>query len=157
MYQFGSTFLKICVPEGLTWFFEVSFCYNCVCMLSCFSHVQLFPNPWTVAHQAPLSMGFSGQEYWSGLPCSPPGDLPHPGIKPWSSALQANSLPYEPPGKPKGRVGPPQLQMEGAWDPWVDCVEQSPDHWSTPDCDVRGGSTFRILSHWDSGVVRYSS
>ena len=71
--------------------------------------------------------------------------------------LQANSLPYEPPGKPKGRVGPPQLQMEGAWDPWVDCVEQSPDHWSTPDCDVRGGSTFRILSHWDSGVVRYSS
>ena len=48
------------------------------------SHVQLFATPWTIAHQAPLSMGFSRQEYWSGLPCSPPGDLPNPGIKPAS-------------------------------------------------------------------------
>ena len=46
-----------------------------------FSRVQLFTTPWTVAHQAPLSMGFSRQEYWSGLPCPPPGDLPNPGIK----------------------------------------------------------------------------
>ena len=45
-------------------------------------------------------MGFSGQEYWSGLPCSPPGDLPDPGLEPGSSALQADSLPSEPPGKP---------------------------------------------------------
>ena len=44
------------------------------------SHVQLFVTPWTVAHQAPLSMGFSGQEYWSRLPCPPPGDLLNPGI-----------------------------------------------------------------------------
>ena len=70
--------------------------------------------PWTIARQAPLSMGFSGQEYWRGLPCPPPGDLPHPGIKHWSLTLQADSLPSEPPGKTKGRVGPPQLQMEGA-------------------------------------------
>ena len=46
--------------------------------------VQLFATPWAVAHQAPLSMGFSRQGYWSGLPCPPPGDLPDPGIKPAS-------------------------------------------------------------------------
>ena len=52
------------------------------CVLSRFSHVWLFATPWTAAHQAPLSMGFSRQEYWSRLPCSPPEDLPNPGIKP---------------------------------------------------------------------------
>ena len=51
-------------------------------MLSHFNHVQLFATPWTVVHQAPLFMGFSRQEYWSGLPCPPPGDLPDPGIEP---------------------------------------------------------------------------
>ena len=51
-------------------------------MLSRFSHVLLFATPWTVAHQAPLSMGFSRQEYWSGLPYLPPGDLPDTGIEP---------------------------------------------------------------------------
>ena len=55
-------------------------------MLRCFSHVQLFATPWTVTCQAPLSMGFSRQEYWSGLSCPPPGDLLHPGT---SSALAA--------------------------------------------------------------------
>ena len=49
--------------------------------------------------QAPLSMGFFRQEYWSGLPCPPPGDLPDPGIEPMSPALQADSLPSDPPGK----------------------------------------------------------
>ena len=52
-----------------------------MCVLSCFSRVQLFANLWTVALQAPLSMGFSRQEYWSGLPCPPPGDLPDPGVE----------------------------------------------------------------------------
>ena len=56
--------------------------------------------PWTVARQAPLSMGFSRQEYWSGLPCSPPGDLPNPGIEPWSPALQADSLSLSHQGSP---------------------------------------------------------
>ena len=56
-------------------------------MLSCFSHVQLFVTPWTVDPQAPLSVGFSRQEYWSGLPCPPTGDLPNPGIKLVSPAL----------------------------------------------------------------------
>ena len=53
-----------------------------IIVLSCFSHVQLFATVWTVACQAPLSMGFSRQEYWSGLPCPPPGDFPNPGIEP---------------------------------------------------------------------------
>ena len=61
-------------------------------LLSHFSHVQLFATPWTVAHQAPLSMGFSRQEYWSESPCPPPGDLPNPGIKPTFPALQVSSL-----------------------------------------------------------------
>ena len=54
-------------------------------------HVWLFVTPWTVAQQAPLSVEFSRQEYWSGLPCPSPGDLPNPGIKPRSPALQADS------------------------------------------------------------------
>ena len=62
------------------------------------SRVQLFENPWTVAYQAPPSMGFSWQEYWSGLPFPSPGDLPDPGIEPRSPALQADALPSEPPG-----------------------------------------------------------
>ena len=61
----------------------------------CFLCVQLFVTPWTVAHQAPLSMGFSRQEYLSGLPFPSPDDLPYPGIQPRSPALQADSLPSE--------------------------------------------------------------
>ena len=68
-------------------------------VLSCFSRVQLFVTPWTVVRQAPLSMRFSRQEYWSGKPFPPPGDLPNPGIQLGSPALQADSLPTKPPGK----------------------------------------------------------
>ena len=60
------------------------------------SHFQLFVNPWTVAHQAPPSMGFSKQEYSSGLPFPSPGDLPNPGIEPRSPTLQADALTSEP-------------------------------------------------------------
>ena len=63
------------------------------------SHILLFETLWTVAHQTPLSMEFSRQEYWNRLPFSSSGDLPYPGLKPGSSALQADSLPSEPPGK----------------------------------------------------------
>ena len=59
-----------------------------------------FVTSWTVTWQAPLSMGFSKQEYWSGLPFPSPGDLPDPEFKPGSPALQADSLPSESPGKP---------------------------------------------------------
>ena len=62
------------------------------------SRVQLFATPWTVAHQAPLSMGFSRPEYWSGLPFPSPTDLPNPGIEPGSPAWQAGALSSEPPG-----------------------------------------------------------
>ena len=71
----------------------------CAYTQSCLSHVLLFAITWTVAHKAPLSMGFSRQEYWSGLLFPLPGDLPKPGIKPGSPALQVDSLPTEPPGK----------------------------------------------------------
>ena len=64
------------------------------------SHVRLFVTQWTIAYQAPPSMGFSRQEYWSGLPVPFPGDLPDPGIEPRSPALQADALTSEPPGKP---------------------------------------------------------
>ena len=64
------------------------------------SRVRLFVTPWTVAHQAPPSMEFSRQEYWSGLPFPSPGDLPDPGIKPGSPALQADALLSEPLGEP---------------------------------------------------------
>ena len=64
------------------------------------SSVQLFVTPWNVACQAPPSMGFSRQEYWSGWPFPSPGDLPDPGIEPGSSALQVDSLPSELPGNP---------------------------------------------------------
>ena len=75
----------------------------CCVVLIFFSHVRLFGKLWTVAHQAPLSMGFSRQEYWSGLPIPTPGDLPDPGIQPASLCLlhwQMDSLPLAPPGKP---------------------------------------------------------
>ena len=62
------------------------------------SHVRLFATPWAVAHQAPPSMGFSRQEYWSELPFLSPGDLPDPGIEPRSPALWADALTSEPPG-----------------------------------------------------------
>ena len=63
------------------------------------SRVRLFATPWTVAHPASPSMGFSRQEYWSGLPFPSPGDLPNPGIEPGSPALEADALTSEPPGK----------------------------------------------------------
>ena len=66
-------FSNVCVRIGMY-----------ACMLSHFSHTYLFATPWTAVCQAPLSMGFSRREYWVGLPCPPPGDLPDPGIKPTS-------------------------------------------------------------------------
>ena len=65
------------------------------------SRVQLCVTLWTVAHQCPLSMRFSRQEYWRGLSFPPPGDLPNPEIEPMSPTLQVDSLPSESPGKPK--------------------------------------------------------
>ena len=78
-------------------------------LLSHFSRVQLFETSWIVAHQAPLSRGFSRQEYWSGFPCPAPGELPNPGIK--STSLlhllhwQAGSSPLMPSGKLRMGLG----------------------------------------------------
>ena len=84
------------------------------CVLSCFSRVQLFVTLQTVALQAPLSMAFSRQEYWGGLPCPPPEDLPDPGMEPvslMSLALTAGSLPLAPPGKPYTMVEAKQFLL----------------------------------------------
>ena len=74
------------------------------------SRVLLLAAPWTAACQAPLSMGFSRIEYWSGLPFPSPGSLPEPGIKAGSPVLQEDSLPYEPSWKPLGFQNSPPTQ-----------------------------------------------
>ena len=73
----------------------------CCCLVASVMSDRLCVTLWTVACQAPLSMGFSRQEYWSGVPCPPPGDLPDPRIKPTSPALQAGSLPLSYQGSPQ--------------------------------------------------------
>ena len=96
--------------------------------LSC---VWLFATPWT-AHQAPPPMGFSRQEYWSGLPFPSPGDLPNPGIKPRSPALQADALTSEPPGKP-------QL-LKATWIPWL---------WLLLPVSLSHAAVYHLqISHW---------
>ena len=77
------------------------------------SRVRLFATPWTVAHQAPQSMEFSRQDYWSGLPFPSPADLPNPGIEPGSPARQADALPSEPPGRSIIVIG--WLLIIGLW------------------------------------------
>ena len=83
--KWGRIFLKECIYAFL---YEVKL----------LSRVQLFAIPWTAAYQAPPSMEFSRQEYWSGLPFPSPGDLPNPGIEPGSPELWADALLSEPPG-----------------------------------------------------------
>ena len=73
--------------------------FVCGCTLSCFSLVRLFATLWTIARQAPLSMGFPRQEYWSGLPFPSPGDLPNPRIKLAFPAMAGKFFTTEPPGK----------------------------------------------------------
>ena len=77
---------------------------NKIIFCAVLSGVWLFETPWTIAHQALCPWGFSRQEYWSGLPCPPPGDRPNPWIESRSPTLQADSFPSEPPGKPKNIV-----------------------------------------------------
>ena len=98
----GSTVPGILQARTLEWV-TISFSNARKVKVKSLSRVWLLATPWTAAYQAPLSMGFSRQEYWSGLsglPFPSPGDLPDPGIKPESPALQVDFLPFEPPGKP---------------------------------------------------------
>ena len=103
-------------------------------MFSCFSHIPLFVNLWTVAHQVPLSTGFSRQESWSGLLCPSPEDLPDPGTEPRSPALQTDSSLTEPPEKPlKVKVNVAQL-CPTLWD----SMAYSP--WNSPGQNTGVGS-----------------
>ena len=84
--------------------------WSCMCV-QLLSHIWLFATPWTVACQAPLSMGFSRQEYWSGLPSTSPGDLPNSVIKPASPALAGGFFTTEPPGKLHPTVKPDPFSL----------------------------------------------
>ena len=102
--QFYSSWLCVCVASVNKCEWKLKGTSKCVSItkwseVNSLSRVQLFATSWTVAHQAPPSMGFSRQEYWSRLPFPSPGDLPHPGIEPGSPAFQADALTSEPPGK----------------------------------------------------------
>ena len=107
-----------------------------MCVLNHFNCVQLFATLWTVAHQAPLSTGFSRQEYWSGLPCSPPGESSWSRDQRHVSCLlnwQVGSLPLAPPGKPpslpsllrRWKLYPFLLNLSGDWDSF--------DHWNVEE------------------------
>ena len=97
--------------------------YGCGHIVSCWVVSDFFVAPWAVACQAPLSVGFPRQEYWSGLPFPPPGHLPSPGIELMSSALAGGFFTLEPPGKPCGHVTTTQMsspflsQFEGSMHP----------------------------------------
>ena len=89
-------------PEDSFYFGRFSPRIGCELLSEVAESCPTLATPWTVAYQAPLSMEFSRQGYWSELPCPSPGDLPNPGIEPGSPALQLDSLPSEPSGKPSG-------------------------------------------------------
>ena len=114
-YRLGGTYSLI-LPNGK----------GCACECDLLFRVRLFASPWTVAHQAPLSMGFSRREYWNGLPFPSPGHLPDPGIEPASSALAGGFFTAETPGKPwwEREVLIKALQRDGSSDE-VQCFFQS--------------------------------
>ena len=120
------------------------------------SHVQLFATPWTLACRDPLSIGFSRQEYWRGLPFPSPGYLPNPGIDPRSPTLQASSLPAEPQGKPKNTgVGSLSSPAAAAAKSQQLCPTLcDPIDGSLPDSSVHGIFQARVLE-W--GAIVFSS
>ena len=106
LFYEGRVYISIeaCIPSN--WFrawlrARAEWTPICCDWVKSLSRVRLFVTPWMVAYKAPPSMGFSRQEYWSGLPFPSPGDLPNPGIEPGFPALQINALPSESPGKSK--------------------------------------------------------
>ena len=118
-----------------------------MCLLSCFSSVQLFVTLWTIAHQATLSMGFSRQEYCIGLPFPRPGDLPNLGIElglPASPASQVDSLPTEPPGKPSDHTAAAAAKSFQSCPTLCDPIDGSPQteaHQATLSRDSPGKNT----------------
>ena len=99
-------------------------------------------DPWTVAYQAPPSMGLSRQECWSGLPFPSPGDLPDPGIEPRSPALQADALPSKPPGKP--------IETKVYLKNWDYLVEQRLDYSTTSRPRKSGRKTLESRFMWSN-------
>ena len=107
------------------------------------SRVQLFATPWTVAHQAPLSMAFPRQDYWSGLPCPSPGDLLDPGIEPTSSvapALAGRFFTTEPPGNLLRKMKVKESEIAQSCPVLCDCM-----HCGLPGSSVQGISQARVL------------
>ena len=130
LFRFYQIFLLISFAPGSNIrthiaFLDVMSPWKWKCSL--LSPVRLFATPWTVAHQAPLSMGFPRQEYWNGLPFPSTEDLPNPWIKPGSPILQAYSSLFEPPGKP--HVSFSSLQsLSRVWHfatPWITARQAS--------------------------------
>ena len=120
-------------------------CLSAHCLLSHFSCVQLFAMPWTVARQAPLSVEFSRQEYWSGLSFPSPRVSYQPRIKLGSSALQTDSLPSKPPGKPLGNAFSAHMVQERM----ADCLEEEMGMWRWPQASERGlPAPFQALTPW---------
>ena len=123
------------------------------------SHVKSCPTlvtPWTIAYQAPLSMGFSREEYWNGLPFPSPGDLPNWGIEPRSPALPADSLPTEPPGKPLLYCGYIEFCQENALIITNTLFQQHKKWlytWPSPDDQYRNQTDYIICSQrWRSSI-----
>ena len=107
VHAWGQGFPLICSLRVMTDCIRLLAKFNWGCEWKLFSRV--FETPWTIAPQVLLSTGFSRQEYWSGLPFPSPGDLADPGSEPGSFALQADSLPSEPPGKPSAEASSPWI------------------------------------------------
>ena len=127
------------------WCTLYKFYINCPLWCAVLSHSVMSESatPWTAAHQAPLSMDFSRQEHWTGLPCPPPGDLPNLGTEPRSPTLQADSLLSEPPGKPKNTgVGSLSL-LQGS---------SCPRNWTGVSC-----TAYRFFISWATRAVMMSS
>ena len=117
---------KICKKyQWFTWY---------VCVLSHFSYVQLFVTPWTVAHQAPLSMGFSRQTYQSGLPFPSPGHLPDPGIKTASPALAGGLFVTRAPRKPL--IWYPLVLFTQEYIDELSVLRNTLAHKASPDCGL---------------------
>ena len=117
---------------NLMWYQRIIVKRHHVCVLSYFSHVQLFVTSWTVACQAPLFMGFSRQEYWRELPFPSPGDPPNPGIEPTfscGSCIAGRFFTAEPPGKPKRNHDQNLLGIVSVWELGLKMLPQPFDLW----------------------------
>ena len=117
----------------------------CVCYVLC--RVWLFATVQTVAHQAPLSMEFSRQEYWSGLPFPSPEDFPNPGIEPWSPALQADSFRFELQGGPYFTHGSVFMSVVG-FKTGLPCTKPIPCRFKTGWPPVNGHGSHLRGNHW---------